>query len=191
MPSGSKKKDKRKRKIDDEDESVWAVVAEKKAAAIIESGELKESEHNVELALRAVKRNKRAQFIAKRTHELVQADKLKKLNQLAKSDRADSESSSQSLSDQGIPGPLSQRSDSDISSDVSLVSNNDLLLIEVVVLLMPLIFKRLIIECTCLRRLLFMHFLPTQRSKPMTRPSPWKRRSLKRKYQNLKSLQRM
>ena len=141
MPRGSKKKDKRKRKIDDEDESVWAVVAEKKAAAIIESGELKESEHNVELALRAVKRNKRTQFIAKRTHELVQEAKMKKLQQLAGSDRTDSEGSSHSLSDQGIPGPLSQRSESETSSIASLVRKNELLLIEVVTLLMPLILK--------------------------------------------------
>jgi len=120
-----RKRDRRKRKIDDEDESVWAVVAEKKAAAIIEVGELKDSDHNLDLAVRAVKRTRKNSFIAKRTIEIVQEARMKKLQQLAASDRSVSDGSSQALSDQGIPDPLSQRSESETSSIASLVSKND------------------------------------------------------------------
>jgi len=119
------RRDRRKRKIDDEDESVWAVVAEKKAAAIIEVGDLKDSEHNLDLAVRAVKRSRKNSFIAKRTIEIVQEARMKKLQQLSASNRSDSDGSSQALSDQGIPDPLSQRSGSETSSIASLVSKND------------------------------------------------------------------
>ncbi len=118
-----KKKDNRKRKIDSENESVWVLQAKKKAAAILESAELAESDRNLAVSLRAMKRTKKTQFIAKMTHELVQEARLKELKQLAGSDRSDSDGSSQALSDQSIPGPLSQRSESETSSIASLVSN--------------------------------------------------------------------